>query len=100
MYWHYPYPIALVFYRPLFIHCDYNQVLAVQFSGTFNYAVNFALQGSLMRDVETNLDERIDVTALSRDEVCLLVIARTIVEQRGLGVVASAQKFDENLIFQ
>lgn len=75
MYWHYPYPIALVFYRPLFIHCDNKQVLAVQLSGTFNYAVNFALQGSLMRDVLTNLDERIDVTAHSRDEVCLLVIA-------------------------
>ena len=90
MYWHYLYLISFVFYRPLFIHCDYNQVLAVQLSGTFNYAVNFALQGSLMRDVVTNLDERIDVTALSRDEVCLLVIARTIVEQRGFCAVATA----------
>ena len=100
MNWHYPYLIAILCYNPLFIHGDYYQIMAFQLASAFDYAVNLAFQCSLTREVITDLDERIDMAALSRNEVCFPVIARTIVEQRGLGVVATAQKFDENLIFQ
>ena len=100
MYWHYLYLISFVFYSPLIIHSNNNQVLTVQLASAFNDAVNFALQCSLMRDVVTDLDERIDKASLSCDEVRFLVIARTIVKQRGFCAVATAQKFNENLILQ
>ena len=67
----------------------YKKVVAVEFFGGFDEGIEFTFSGFLRGHIVAYLDKLLDLTSFSCDEINLLIVACSVVEQSFAGDISA-----------